>query len=89
MDAPAIYATLAVIGWVASFAWTLYSTIQQDGSWYNELKMEGRDTFENRAIVTFRNRIHPLYSMAYLVLGAIAIWIVVYIFAVGFIEVVA
>lgn len=81
-------ATVATLAWIVVWGWAFYSEVQKDGSWYNSLKEDGRDTFTNRLSVTLTDRIRVIPTVAQLLIVAVVVWAVVYIFTVGLLEVV-
>ena len=87
MSIPLTTAFIAVFAWVSLVAYALHYTVESDGSWYNDLKINGNDTYFHRFKFTIENRVIFHRWVLVTLLGSVGIWIIVYIFMVGLTEV--
>ena len=84
----AFYAACIAAGlWIGANAAGLHWTVQRDGSWYNELKIDGRFTYWNRLKYTLRNRVYVGRWVGGMVAISAALWIVTYVFATGLVTI--
>ena len=84
----AFYAACIVAGlWIGVNAAVFHETVERDGSWYNELKIEDRFTYWNRVKYTLRNRVYLGRWAVGLVGISAALWIVTYVFITGLVAI--
>ena len=80
----AFYAACIAAGaWIGTNAAGVHYTVQQDGSWYNDLKIEDRCTYWNRLKYTLRNRVYVGRWIAFMLGGSVGLWAVTYVLVTG------
>ena len=87
MSDPSSLALMPVGAFLGLVAAEFVRIVQQDGSWYHGLRIEDRDSFKNRAVYTYRNRIDVPATVLVTVGVSIILYAFSYVFFVGLFEV--
>lgn len=83
MSAPLTAATVATLAWIALAAYQFHTAVTSDGSWYNALKHEERDTYWNRVKLTVDKRIDLGWTILMVSSIALGVFVVTFVFVTG------